>query len=204
MKSRLEQGFEALGLVVEEAQLGRLLGYLDLIEKWNRVYNLTAIRDKEKMVAHHLLDSLSIVPYVNARRCADVGSGAGLPGIPLAIMKPDMAVVLIESNGKKAAFIRQTIIELGLDNASVEARRVETVEGKRFDAVVSRAFADTALFARLALPICASGGMLLAMKGQHRELSDLPEEIVEASMIPLHVPFLEGERHLVMMKTKSE
>ena len=197
----LEEGVAALGLELPEGANDRLLKYASLIEKWNRVYNLTAIRGMEKIVSHHLLDSLSVLPHIEANSCADVGSGAGLPGIPMAIARPGMDVALIESNSKKAAFLVQASIELGLPNVSVFAERVENLKGKKFDLVISRAFSEIGEFARLAMPLYCKGGRLAAMKGQYpeEELAGLPPGVAVEKIVPLKVPGLEGERHLVIM-----
>ena len=137
----LERGLAALGLKVRAEELARFERYLDLLEKWNRVYNLTAIRSRERMVTHHLLDSLAILPHVKGPRVLDVGSGAGLPGIPLAIANAELRVTLLDSNHKKTAFLHQAVAELALKNAAVEAERVESWQtGARFETIVSRAF----------------------------------------------------------------
>ncbi len=199
----LRQGIEALDLDIPSSRIEKLEAYVGLIEKWNKVYNLTAIRDREKMVSHHLLDSLSILPHIEARSVADVGSGAGLPGIPLAIARPDWQVTLIESNQKKAAFLRQAVIELGLKNAGVLAERVEAVGEGKFDLVTSRAFSEIGEFLRLSGHL---GKRFAAMKGQYpeKELAQLPERVVVEAVIPLEVPGLEGERHLVIMKLETD
>ena len=149
LAQQLGDGLAAMGLDLPAASQARLLAYVALLKKWNRTYNLTAIRDEAEMVVQHLLDSLSVLPAVQesalaGRRWADVGSGAGLPGIPLAVARPDLDMTLIEAVDKKSAFQRQAKIELGLSNITVFNRRVEEVEGGGFDAVVSRAFAEIA------------------------------------------------------------
>jgi 16S rRNA (guanine527-N7)-methyltransferase len=203
---KLREGIAGLGLEIPESGIERLEAYAGLIEKWNRVYNLTAIREREKIVTHHLLDSLSILPHVNAGRMADVGSGAGLPGIPVAIARPDWQVTLIESNQKKAAFLRQAVIELGLGNAAVVAERVESIENSPFDLIVSRAFSEIGEFLLGSRTLCERGGRFAAMKGQYpeKELAQLPEWVEVEAIIPLEVPGLEGERHLVIMKLETD
>lgn len=198
---KLGDGVQALGLDIPASGIEKLEAYSGLMEKWNRVYNLTAIRGKERIVSHHLLDSLSVLPHLEAKRCADVGSGAGLPGIPLAIARPDWEVVLIESNTKKAAFLQQAVIELELSNVAVRAERAENLQESGFDLVISRAFSEMGEFARLSRHLCAKGGRLAAMKGQHpeREFANLPPGVKAESIIPLEVPGLEGERHLVIL-----
>lgn len=199
----LRQGIDALKLDIPDSSMAKLEAYADLIEKWNRVYNLTAIRDREKIISHHLLDSLSILPHIDASSIADVGSGAGLPGIPLAITRPEWQVTLIESNQKKAAFIRQAIIELGLKNACVMSERVEAIRERKFGLVVSRAFSEIGEFLRLSGHL---GERFAAMKGQYpeKELAQLPERVAVEAVIPLKVPGLEGERHLVIMKREAD
>ncbi|MHB1100088.1 MAG: 16S rRNA (guanine(527)-N(7))-methyltransferase RsmG [Burkholderiales bacterium] len=201
---RLEEGLAILGLDVAGPAIGKLLAHAALIEKWNRVYNLTAIRDRDKIVSHHLLDSLAVLPHIEAARCADVGSGAGFPGISLAIARPGWEMVLVESNQKKAAFLRQAAIELDLPNVSVFADRVESLEGS-FDLVISRAFSEMGEFVRLSGHLVGRGGYLAAMKGQYpeQELSHLPSGVEVEKVIPLNVPGLEGERHLVIMSMET-
>jgi len=202
---RLEEGLAILGLDVAGPSVRKLLAHAALIEKWNRVYNLTAIRDRDKIVSHHLLDSLAVLPHIEAARCADVGSGAGFPGIPLAIARPDWEMVLVESNQKKATFLRQAAIELDLPNVSVFADRVESLEGS-FDLVISRAFSETGEFVRLSRHLVGRGGHLAAMKGQYpeQELSHLPFGVEVEKVIPLDVPGLEGARHLVIMSMETD
>jgi 16S rRNA (guanine527-N7)-methyltransferase len=196
---------EACGRVSIELPPGaaeRLLAFVDLIAKWNRVHNLTAIRDPQRMITEHLLDSLSIVSHVVPSRVLDVGSGAGLPGIPLAIARPQWQVTLLESSHKRCAFLRQAAIDLGLVNASIECERIESFRPEAvFETIVSRAFSDTPHFARVAAPHLAASGVILAMKGlyPHEELAQLPAEVELRSVVPLMVPGLDAQRHLVVM-----
>ena len=202
-EAALEHGLDALGLDLRLAQVERLERYLDLLEKWNRVYNLTGIRERARMVTHHLLDSLAILPHVKGPRVLDVGSGAGLPGIPLAIANPELHVTLLESNHKKAAFLRQAVTELGLAGAEVETQRVESWEtATRFDTIVSRAFAELGQFVASTGRLLAPGGMLLAMKGVYPrdELAHLPGGYRVRETVKLAVPQLDAERHLVMVE----
>jgi 16S rRNA (guanine527-N7)-methyltransferase len=184
----------------------RLDAYLDLLAKWNRVYNLTAIRDRAKMESHHVADALAVLPHLPAApglRVLDVGAGGGIPGIPLAIARPGWHVVLVEANGKKAAFLTQAVIELHLSNVRVVASRIEDYASEaRFDVVISRAFADLATFASLARPHVAADGVIVAMKGAlpRDELAALPRDIVVAATPALDVPGLDAERHLVVMR----
>jgi 16S rRNA (guanine527-N7)-methyltransferase len=203
--ANLEDGLKKLGLTILESQQLRLLDYLAMLEKWNRVVNLTAIRDPIEMIAQHLFDSLTLVPHLVGRaNLADVGSGAGLPGIPLALARPDMRVTLIESNQKKAAFLRQAKIELGLDNVEVQAVRAEMFKPETlFEVVVSRAFAELDEFVRLSGHLLAPRGVILAMKGlyPYEELTRLPSNCSVREVIPLEVPQLEATRHLVVLVT---
>ena len=199
---QLKRGLIALGLTLERDTQQRLLDYLALIEKWNRVYNLTAIREPEKMVSHHLLDSLAVAPHLHARRLLDVGSGAGLPGIPLALANPAMHVTLLDSNHKKAAFLSQALIELKLKNAVVCSERVEAWQTQdRFDVIISRAFSDMGEFVRVTRQLLAPGGMFAAMKGLHpyEEIDKLPPDCSVRQVLPLAIPGLEGARNLVLI-----
>jgi 16S rRNA (guanine527-N7)-methyltransferase len=199
---QLKRGLIALGLTLERDIQQRLLDYIVLIEKWNRVYNLTAIREPEKMVSHHLLDSLAVVPHLHAKRLLDVGSGAGLPGIPLALAKPDTHVTLLDSNHKKAAFLNQAVIELKLKNIEVCSERVESWQTQnRFDVIISRAFSDMGEFVRITRHLLARGGMFAAMKGLHpyEEIDKLPPGCKVQQVLSLAIPGLEGARHLVLI-----
>jgi 16S rRNA (guanine527-N7)-methyltransferase len=192
----------ALGLALADTQVATLERYLDLLEKWNRVYNLTAIRERSRMVTHHLLDSLAVLPHVRGPRVLDVGSGAGLPGIPLAVASPALQVTLLESNHKKSAFLTQAVAELQLANVQVVMERVESWQPEaRFDTIVSRAFAELGEFASLAGRLLAPQGVLAAMKGVHpfEEIERLPQGIRVEQVIRLRVPGLDAERHLVLM-----
>jgi 16S rRNA (guanine527-N7)-methyltransferase len=199
---QLKRGLIALGLTLERDIQQRLLDYIALIEKWNRVYNLTAIREPEKMVSHHLLDSLAVAPHLHAKRLLDVGSGAGLPGIPLALAKPDTHVTLLDSNHKKAAFLNQAVMELKLKNAEVCSERVESWQTQnRFDVIISRAFSDMGEFVRITRHLLAPGGMFAAMKGlyPYEEIDKLPPGCKVQQVLPLAIPGLEGARHLVLI-----
>ncbi|MBK7135666.1 MAG: 16S rRNA (guanine(527)-N(7))-methyltransferase RsmG [Rhodocyclales bacterium] len=201
---QLSRGLVALGLDLPPSAQGKLLAFAALLGKWNKVYNLTALRDAEQVVSHHLLDSLAVLPHLGkAKRLADIGSGGGLPGIPLAIARPDLQVALVESNQKKSAFEQQAKIELGLANVSAHCERVEAWQPEeKCDVVVSRAFSDLAEFVRLSGHLLAEGGALLAMKGVHpyEEIAQLPAGWRVAEVIPLQVPGVEGARHLVRVE----
>ena len=204
---QLQRGLIALGMTLERDIQQRLLDYVALIEKWNRVYNLTAIREPEKMVSHHLLDSLAVAPHLHAKRLLDVGSGAGLPGIPLALAHPDMHVTLLDSNHKKAAFLNQAVMELKLKNAEVCAERVETWQAQnKFDVIISRAFSDMSEFVRITRHLLAPGGIYAAMKGLHpyEEIDKLPPGCKVQRVLPLAIPGLEGARHLVLIGQEEQ
>lgn len=207
----LDDGLVALGLDLPAITRTQLLDYIALLVKWNRTYNLTAIRDERDMVTQHLLDSLSVLPVLQKstlaiRQLADVGSGAGLPGIPLAIacaeVLPELAVTLVEAVEKKSAFQRQVKIELELGNVLIASSRVEELPGGGFDAVISRAFADLADFVRLAGHLPVAGGALYAMKGHAipTELERLPSPWRIRECHPLQVPGLDARRHLIVLE----
>jgi len=200
---RLEKGVAELGLSLGREGRNRLLQYLALLEKWNQVYNLTAIRDREKMVSSHLLDCLTVIPYTTGARVLDAGSGAGLPGIPIAVARPDIQVALLDSNHKKAAFLRQAVAELQLKNASVVCERVESWRPpEKFDCIISRAFAEIAEFVALTRHLLAPGGVLAAMKGIYpfEEIERLPSDFRLRQVHALAVPGLGAERHLVLVE----
>lgn len=201
--AELADGVAQLGLALPPEVQCRLLEYLELMQKWNRTYNLTAVREASRMVSLHLLDSLAVVPYLETRTLLDVGSGAGLPGIPLALASPACSVTLLEANHKKAAFLQQAKIELKLDNVEVVRERVEAWQpGRSFGTVISRAFSDLAEFIRQAGRHVAQGGLLAAMKGiyPHEELTQLPPEWRVLRVVGLTVPGLQAQRHLLLLE----
>lgn len=197
-ESRLRAGVDQLSLQLPDGAMKKLLAYLALLVKWNAAYNLTAIRDPEQMVIKHLLDSLGIVPHVQGKMLIDVGTGAGLPGLMLAIAKPDLQVTLLDSNGKKVRFLRQVIADLQITNADAAQSRVEEFD-RKFDLVSSRAFATLADMVNGSRQLLAEGGEFLAMKGQYPtdEIAVLPTGFVVRDVVSLHIPFLDEERHLV-------
>jgi 16S rRNA (guanine527-N7)-methyltransferase len=201
-QTTLDTGLARLGLDLPAVARQKLLDYVALIGKWNQVHNLTAIREPVKMVTHHLLDSLALLTVIDgpAKRLVDVGSGAGLPGIPLAIARPDWSVTLLDSNHKKGVFLQQAVSELGLPNVTVVVDRVEAFRPETgFDYVVSRAFSDLPEFAELSRHLRGPGGTLLAMKGvyPYEEVLQLSPEIGTVEVIRLEVPGVDAERHLV-------
>ncbi|HIJ23228.1 MAG: 16S rRNA (guanine(527)-N(7))-methyltransferase RsmG [Gammaproteobacteria bacterium] len=199
----MEEAAQQLGVMLAPEQQQKLEQYLDLLMKWNKVYNLTAIRGRQKMVTHHIYDSLSVIPFLQGSRLVDLGSGAGLPGIPLALLQPETEVVMVDSNVKKSRFIQQAILELSLPNASVVHSRVEQLQPEQpFDRVVSRAFTSLSQFLSLASPLLVSGGRAIAMKGRWPE--EEGGEVVEGFELdqvqPVEVPGLHAERHLVICR----
>lgn len=207
----LEAGLAEMGLDIRAEQQEKLIAYLLLIHKWNMVHNLTAVRDPLEMVTLHLLDSLSVLPYIQkadtseAKYLLDVGAGAGLPSIPLAICVPELQVTAIDSVQKKASFMRQAKGELGLTNFHVEAGRVEDLKKEhQFDVIISRAFSEISLFVKLTKHLLAENGQWLAMKGvepvaELEALKALNLDIQVTKILPLHVANLQAERHLVFL-----
>ncbi len=206
-QTTLADGLARLQLELPPETQQKLLDYVALVQKWNKVYNLTAVRETDKILTHHLLDSLAVVPHVaNATTILDVGSGAGLPGIPLALALPQAQITLLDSNQKKTAFLHQALIELQLRNAGVVCERAEKYQSNQlFSVVVSRAFSDLAAFVAQAGRLVAPGGTLLAMKGVHpadeiAQLTGGESEFTLSGVTSLSVPGLDAERHLVFLK----
>jgi 16S rRNA (guanine527-N7)-methyltransferase len=202
LQIRLERGIEALGLTLPPEAVSRLLDYQALLERWNSAYNLTAIRDPAEMVTRHLLDSLAILPYVQGDSLADLGTGPGLPGIPLAIAAPGRQVLLVDSNGKKVRFLREAIRSLKLEGVRAVQSRVEDVEGP-FDCVTARAFASLADMLAWGGHLLAPQGIWLAMKGKSpdEELPGVPDGFTVNGIHTLNVPGLgAAERHLVVLR----
>jgi 16S rRNA (guanine527-N7)-methyltransferase len=201
---RLADGLAQMGIALDPAAQSKLVAYLRLIEKWNRIHNLTAVREPGQMVVLHLLDSLSVLPHVTgARTLLDVGAGAGLPGIPIAIARPDLSVTLLDASHKKATFLRQVKAELALSNVEVVCERVEKWHpAALFDIVVSRAFAELAEFVEQAKHLLAPDGAMLAMKGVHpfEEIAKVPASHRVEDVVELRVPSLDAQRHLILLK----
>jgi 16S rRNA (guanine527-N7)-methyltransferase len=198
--TRLQQGCDQLGLPLGAQQLQQLVDYLALLAKWNKAYNLTAIRDEVQMVTRHLLDSLAISGHITGKRLIDVGSGAGLPGVPLAIVFPHREFLLVDSNGKKTRFLFQVKTALRLDNMEVCQARVETLQVSRpFDTVLSRAFASLPDMIRDCRHLLAPEGRLLAMKGAYpaQELESVGKTGASVAVHSITVPGLDEQRHLV-------
>ncbi|MBL8393502.1 MAG: 16S rRNA (guanine(527)-N(7))-methyltransferase RsmG [Candidatus Accumulibacter sp.] len=199
---QLVRGAAILGLDLSLAVQQKLLAYAALLDKWNRTYRLTAVSERARAVSHHLLDSLTVLPFVEGTTLLDVGSGGGMPGIPLAIARPELQVVLLDSNSKKAAFLRQVAIELGLSNIAVHCGRVEAYRPPAgFAVITARAFSDLALLVELSRHLLQDNGRWLAMKGLRPddEIAGLPADVWLAGVHRLAVPGITGERHLVVM-----
>ena len=201
LRTELEQGLHALAL--DPHHTDALLAYLQLLDRWNRTYNLTAIRDPREMVGKHLLDSLAMHPHLDGiARLADLGTGPGLPGIPLAIVRPALQVTLVESNGKKARFLREAVRQLALENAQAVQSRIEDHDAPgAFDAITARALATLPAIVALGGHLLAPQGRLLAMKGAlpQEEIDALPRGWRLQGVHPLRVPGLDAERHLVVV-----
>lgn len=204
----IRRGAAALNVTLNDTQLNLLVGYVGLLHKWNKAYNLTAIRDVRQMVARHIIDSLSIVNLVQGDNVLDVGSGPGLPGVILAIMYPEKQLTTLDSNGKKTRFMSQAKMDLKLTNLTVVNERVECYQPERpFDAITSRAFASLTDMVEGTQHLLATSGVYLAMKGLYPEdelndlLRDHPVTLVEC--VELHVPGTDGDRHLVILQNRS-
>jgi 16S rRNA (guanine527-N7)-methyltransferase len=200
----LAAGLADLGLNVPDSAQQQLLAFRDLLLKWNKTYNLTALRDPAQAISHHLLDSLAILPQLDGGNLLDVGSGGGLPGIPLAIARPELQICMVDTVQKKTTFLQQAVIELGLKNVTVNHARVEEMQGQ-YAQITSRAFAELGLFVSLTRHLLAPNGRWLAMKGirPDDELKGLSADIVVEAIIPLTVPGLGAERHLIILKAGS-
>jgi len=197
----LAAGIAEMGLSVSSDTQQKLLSYISLLQKWNNVYNLTAVRDPLEMVTLHLLDSLSVLPYIQVKSLLDVGSGGGLPGVVLAICLPQLKVTTIDAVQKKAIFMRQVKGELGLDNLEVVHARVESYQpAEKFDAIISRAFSELGLFIGLTKHLIKENGQWLAMKGQVPQDEFNGLTLSPAKIIPLKVAGLEAKRHLVVLE----
>ncbi len=202
----LRTGAAELGLALDERTQTQLLAYVELLFKWNKVYNLTAIRDKSEMVSHHLLDSLAVVPHLWSGHWLDVGSGGGMPGLVLAIVKPDWQFTLLDSNTKKTGFVQQAVIELGLKNVRVHSGRVEEWHPEyRFDGIISRAFAELGDFLAVSQHLIAPKGRWAAMKGQpESELAGITKGFEIENIVSLKVPGIEAARSLVIARVSRE
>lgn len=213
LETALRQGVEALGLTLDEAQIGRLLDYLDLIQKWNKVYNLTALREPAEMLSHHLLDSLAVIAPLcrhsggRPLRLLDVGAGAGLPGVVIAICCPEITVTCVDTVAKKAAFVQQAAVSLKLPNLRGLHARVESLQDETggYDLVCSRAFASLADFTTWSRAALAPGAVWMAMKGRHPddEIAALAPDVELFHVEQLSVPGLDAERCLLWLRPKA-
>lgn len=202
LETSLTSGVTQLGLALTPEVQEKMLHYLTLLQKWNKVYSLTAIREPQLMVSHHLLDSLAVLPQLWPGRWLDVGCGAGLPGVVLALARPGWDFVLLDSNSKKTSFVQQAVIELGLRNVTVCCARVEEWHpSERFDGIISRAFASLADFTTLTRHLLNEGGSWVAMKGMPEQGMDaLPPGVAVQRVVQLQVPELDAARCLVILK----
>ncbi|MCG8042186.1 MAG: 16S rRNA (guanine(527)-N(7))-methyltransferase RsmG [Candidatus Thiodiazotropha endolucinida] len=199
---RLAEGTSLMGLSLEESKQQQLLDYLALMHKWNKAFNLTAVRDPLEMVSRHLLDSLVVLPYLHGERCLDMGTGPGLPGIPLAIMRPDMQFTLLDSNSKKIRFLRQVVMELGLDHCHPVHSRLEAYRPEvPFDLLTARAVTSLSTLLEVSQHLRNRGSLLLAMKGRNpqQEIDGLSAGY-ECDVVPLSVPYTDGERCLISIR----
>jgi len=200
----LASGIASLNLSVTDEKIDQLLGFIKLIEKWNKAYNLTAIRDREEMARLHILDSLAIAPHIEGKRVIDIGTGAGLPGIPLAICLPEIDFTLLDSNAKKTRFVQQVVLELKLKNVEVLHSRVENYHPeKTYDAVLTRAFAGLSDIVRLTAHLLSKDGVLLAMKGQNPD-AELAGIAAKKSVVSVSVPGTDIERCLVRIQLPEQ
>ncbi|MEY8877799.1 MAG: 16S rRNA (guanine(527)-N(7))-methyltransferase RsmG [Leptothrix sp. (in: b-proteobacteria)] len=212
-RATLIAGAAALACPLSDAQADALLAYLALLQRWNQVYNLTAIRDPQQMLLQHLLDSLTVIaplarelpPAATAQRLLDVGSGGGLPGVVIAVLRPDLQVTCVDTVGKKATFIRQVSAELRLPNLRAQHARVEQLQDGPYDLITSRAFASLFDFVQLSRALLAPHGRWMAMKGQHpqAEIDALPADVQVTAVEPLQVPGLDAARCLVWLQRRG-
>jgi 16S rRNA (guanine527-N7)-methyltransferase len=207
LKALLADGVAEIGIEIDDQRRRALLGYLSLLKRWNRVYNLTTVKSDADFVTRHLLDSLSVVPYLHGRNVIDIGSGAGLPGIPVALACPDISVTLLDSNAKRCRFLRQVQAQLKLQNVSIVQQRAEKFHPhEKFDSLLSRAFSSLSSFIACSGHLLADGGQLLAMKGQWPgdESVEMPTGFRIKDVIKLHVPGLPEQRHLIICRKTNK
>lgn len=203
-RNSLIAGLQILNLPVDEVKVALLLDFVLLIEKWNKVYNLTAIRNREEMIRLHILDSLAILPYLQGRRIIDIGTGPGLPGIPLAIFAQQFEFVLLDSNAKKTRFVQQALLELKLNNIDIRHKRVEDMQDdKMFNTVLSRAFSSLQQFIKHAEHLLSPNGVMLAMKGQNPD-AELQQIDNRFAVYPIRVPGIDAQRCLVQIQKSKK
>ncbi len=206
MQLKLQQLLAQTTLTIPAEQQQQLVALVGMLHKWNKAYNLTSVRDPQQMLSRHIMDSLVVLPYLNGQRFIDVGTGPGLPGLPLAITAPDKEFVLLDSLGKRVRFIRQVCHELGLNNVTAVQSRVEDYQPELpFDGVISRAFASLSDMLNWCGHLPAKHGKFLALKGVYptQELEDIPAEFQVEEIIRLQVPEADGERHLAIITTRG-
>lgn len=206
MQLKLQQLLAQTTLTIPAEQQQQLVALVGMLHKWNKAYNLTSVRDPQQMLSRHIMDSLVVLPYLNGQRFIDVGTGPGLPGLPLAITAPDKEFVLLDSLGKRVRFIRQVCHELGLNNVTAVQSRVEDYQPELpFDGVISRAFASLSDMLNWCGHLPAKHGKFLALKGVYptQELEDTPAEFQVEEIIRLQVPEADGERHLAIITTRG-
>jgi 16S rRNA (guanine527-N7)-methyltransferase len=205
-KALLKTGLKKSNIEISDDKIELLLAYHALLVKWNKAYNLTAVRDPEEMIRRHLLDSLSILPHVTGDRILDVGTGPGLPGIPLAICFPEKDLTLLDSNGKKTRFLTQAKIELKLNNMTPVQARIESFESEPFDSITSRAFATLKDMVDGSIHLLKDDGYFYAMKGLYptEEIGELDNRTTVVDCFALHVPGEEAERHLVKIQKSDK
>lgn len=206
MLNKLSRLLDQAGISLTDHQKNQLVAYVDMLNKWNKAYNLTSVRDPGEMLVRHILDSIVVAPYLQGQRFIDVGTGPGLPGIPLSIVRPESHFTLLDSLGKRVRFLRQVQHELKLDNITPVQSRVEEFPSEPpFDGVISRAFASLNDMVSWCHHLPAENGRFYALKGQlpEDEIASLPAEFSAESVVKLRVPQLEGERHLVVVKANK-
>lgn len=204
-RQKLQSGLKEMGFDLSGEQQDKLLAYVEMLKKWNKTYNLTALRDESQIISHHLLDSLTLPPYLEgAQTMLDVGSGGGQPGIPAAVCRPDLQITLLDANTKKTSFLQQAAIELELKNVRVVSGRVEAVQGLRADVITSRAFAELADFVNWTAHLLQDGCCWAAMKGVYpaAEIDRLPDSVCVERVDKIRVPQLNAERHMVILRKK--
>ena len=204
-RQKLQSGLKEMGFDLSGEQQDKLLAYVEMLKKWNKTYNLTALRDESQIISHHLLDSLTLPPYLEgAQTMLDVGSGGGQPGIPAAVCRPDLQITLLDANTKKTSFLQQAAIELELKNVRIVSGRVEAVQGLRADVITSRAFAELADFVNWTAHLLQDGGCWAAMKGVYpaAEIDRLPDSVCVERVDKIRVPQLNAERHMVILRKK--
>lgn len=202
----LADGLKNMQLSISEEKQQQLIEYVNLLNKWNAVYNLTALRQDEQIISRHILDSLSVLPFLtNIKTIIDIGSGGGMPGIPIAIAIPEVEITLLDSNSKKTSFLQQAIIELKLNNVTVKNERAEAFYEQKFDAVISRAFAELSSFTQLTCHMLNENSVWIAMKGvyPYEEIAHLPEYVNVNRVQPVSVYNLDAQRHIIIMSLKG-